>query len=67
MKFNILTLFPDMFPGPLNYSIAGNALDNKKYSIKAYDIRDFSDSSNKSVDDNFRRGCGHGDESRCFG
>ena len=51
MKFNILTLFPDMFPGPLNYSIAGNALDNKKYSIKAYDIRDFSDSSNKSVDD----------------
>lgn len=51
MKFNILTLFPDMFPGPLNYSISGNALDNKKYSIKAYDIRDFSGSSNKSVDD----------------
>ncbi len=51
MKFNILTLFPDMFPGPLNYSISGNALDNKKYSIKAYNIRDFSGSSNKSVDD----------------
>ena len=40
-----------MFPGPLNYSISGNALDNKKYSIKAYNIRDFSGSSNKSVDD----------------
>ena len=51
MKFNILTLFPDMFPGPLNYSISGNALDNKKYSIKAYDIRNFSGTSNKSVDD----------------
>lgn len=51
MKFNILTLFPDMFPGPLSYSISGNALDNKKYSIQTYDIRNFSDSSNKSVDD----------------
>ena len=52
MRFNILTLFPDLFPGPLNYSVSGNALKNKKYSISAFDIRKFSDLSNKSVDDN---------------
>ena len=38
MKFNILTLFPDMFPGPLNYSIAGNALDNNKLKLMIYVI-----------------------------
>ena len=51
MKFNILTLFPEMFPGPLKYSISGNALKKKIFSIKTSNIRNFSFSKHKSVDD----------------
>ena len=51
MIFKILTLFPEMFPGPLNYSITGNALKSKKFSIETFNIRDFSSLSNNSVDE----------------
>ena len=30
MKFRVLTLFPEMFPGPINHSIIGKALKEKK-------------------------------------
>jgi tRNA G37 N-methylase TrmD len=32
MKFKILTLFPEMFPGPIDYSITGKALKKKNFS-----------------------------------
>ena len=51
MKFNIITLFPEIYPGPLNHSIIGNALANKTFSIETFNIRDFSESKHKSVDD----------------
>ena len=51
MIFKILTLFPEMFPGPLNFSIPGNALKSKKFSIETFNIRDFSSLSNNSVDE----------------
>ena len=38
----ILTLFPDMFPGTLGHSLAGRALAEGKWSLKAKDIRSFT-------------------------
>ncbi len=51
MKVNILTLYPDMFPGPLNYSVVGKALADKKWEMNVINIRDYSDNAYKSVDD----------------
>lgn len=50
MKFDVLTLFPEMFE-PLNHSIIGRALKNKQIEIKITDIRDFSKDKHKKVDD----------------
>ena len=51
MKFNILTLFPEIFPGPLNHSLTGKALKNKLFKINTVNIRDFSRTKSKTVDD----------------
>ena len=51
MKFKILTLFPEMFPGPINYSITGKALKKKKFQLETINIRDFSINKAKTVDD----------------
>ena len=51
MKFKILTLFPEMFPGPLKYSIIGKALKKKIFNIETINIRDFSKKKSKTVDD----------------
>lgn len=51
MHFNILTLFPDMFPGVLGQSLSGKALENQTWSYNAINIRDFADDVHKSVDD----------------
>ncbi|MDB2682963.1 tRNA (guanosine(37)-N1)-methyltransferase TrmD [Alphaproteobacteria bacterium] len=48
---NILTLFPDMFPGSLGQSLSGKALDRGDWSFEAVNIRDFADGVHKSVDD----------------
>jgi len=50
MKFSILTLFPEMFPGLLNHSIPGRALKNKKFSIETFNIREYSHLKNNSID-----------------
>jgi len=47
----ILTLFPEMFPGALGMSLAGKALDDKKWSLEAIQIRDFADDKHNTVDD----------------
>jgi tRNA (guanine37-N1)-methyltransferase len=46
-----LTLFPDMFPGPLGHSLAGTALKNGIWSLEAINIRDFSTDKHRTVDD----------------
>lgn len=51
MKVNILTLYPEMFPGYLNFSLAGKALSEKKIELNVVNIRDFSTDNYKSVDD----------------
>ena len=51
MKFKILTLFPEMYPGPIKYSIIGKALSKNIFSIETINIRKFSKLKSKSVDD----------------
>ena len=50
MKFSILTLFPEMFPGLLNHSIPGRALKKKKFNIETFNIRKYSHLKNNSID-----------------
>ena len=51
MIFNVLTIFPDMFPGPLGYSNIGTALKNKLWTLNVVDIRTFALDKHLSVDD----------------
>ena len=50
-RATILTLFPDMFPGPLGVSLAGKALTSGLWSLEARDIRDSATDRHRSVDD----------------
>jgi tRNA (guanine37-N1)-methyltransferase len=47
----VLTLFPEMFPGPLGGSLAGKALANGLWELEARDIRDSATDRHRSVDD----------------
>ncbi len=47
----ILTLYPDMFPGPLGASLAGRALAESIWSLNAVNIRDFATDKHRTVDD----------------
>ncbi|MGF7147421.1 tRNA (guanine37-N1)-methyltransferase [Sphingomonas zeicaulis] len=47
----ILTLYPEMFPGPLGVSLAGRALREEAWSLEAVQIRDFATDKHRSVDD----------------
>ncbi|QJQ33000.1 tRNA (guanosine(37)-N1)-methyltransferase TrmD [Sphingomonas lacunae] len=48
---HILTLYPDMFPGPLGHSMAGRALERGLWSCAATNIRDFATDKHRTVDD----------------
>ena len=48
---NLLTLFPEMFPGSLGMSLSGKALDKGIWSYNTVNIRDFASGVHKSVDD----------------
>jgi tRNA (guanine37-N1)-methyltransferase len=48
---SVLTIFPEMFPGPLGLSLAGKALTNGVWSLQAVDIRDYATDKHRSVDD----------------
>ena len=47
----VLTLYPEMFPGPLGASLAGRALAEGTWSLEAVQIRDFATDKHRSVDD----------------
>jgi tRNA (guanine37-N1)-methyltransferase len=47
----VLTLYPEMFPGPLGQSLAGRALGEGLWSLDAVHIRDFATDKHRSVDD----------------
>lgn len=47
----ILTIYPDMFPGPLAHTLAGRALSEQRWSLEAINIRDYATDKHSSVDD----------------
>ena len=47
----VLTLYPEMFPGPLGHSLAGRALAQGRWSLGAVNIRDFAADKHHTVDD----------------
>jgi tRNA (guanine37-N1)-methyltransferase len=47
----VLTIFPEMFPGPLGASLAGKALREGTWRLETVDIRDFARDKHRSVDD----------------
>ena len=50
-RASVLTIFPDMFPGPLGASLAGKALANGAWSLDVVDIRGFAADKHRTVDD----------------
>ncbi|HML08185.1 MAG TPA: tRNA (guanosine(37)-N1)-methyltransferase TrmD [Xanthobacteraceae bacterium] len=50
-RASVLTIFPDMFPGPLAASLAGRALTAGAWSLDLVDIRAFATDKHRSVDD----------------
>ncbi|WP_299819236.1 tRNA (guanosine(37)-N1)-methyltransferase TrmD [uncultured Roseibium sp.] len=48
---SVLTLYPDMFPGPLGHSLSGRALEKDLWRLEASQIRDFATDRHRSVDD----------------
>lgn len=51
LHVNLLTLFPDMFPGYLGHSLAGRALEDNKWSYTTIQIRDHATDKHQTVDD----------------
>ena len=47
----IITLYPEMFPGPLGVSLAGRAMEEQRWSLDTINIRDFAADKHRTVDD----------------
>lgn len=50
-RATVLTLYPEMFPGPLGFSLAGRALERGLWALDPIQIRDFAHDRHRSVDD----------------
>jgi len=50
-RATVLTLYPEMFPGPLGVSLAGRAREDGKWTLDTVQIRDFAIDRHKTVDD----------------
>ena len=50
-RATVLTIFPEMLPGPLAHSLAGKALQAGIWQLETVDIRDFARDKHRSVDD----------------
>ena len=65
MKFDVLTLFPEMFE-TMKQSIIGKAIEKKLIDINTVNIRDFSENKHKKVDDTpYGGGSRNGNDARC--
>ena len=51
LRINVVTLFPEMFPGPLAQSLAGKALTSGIWSLDTVDIRAHANDKHRTVDD----------------
>lgn len=47
----VITLFPDVFPGPLAASLSGAALEEERWALETLDLREFGQGRHRSVDD----------------
>ena len=50
-QVQVFTLYPEIFPGPLNQGLYGKALAKKLWDLKVVNIRDFAEDKHKTVDD----------------
>ena len=50
-RASVLTIFPEMFPGPLGVSLAGKALASGTWSLDTHDIRNAATDKHRTVDD----------------
>ena len=51
LQTQVFTLYPEIFPGPLDKGLYGKALDKKLWSLKIINIRDWANDKHKTVDD----------------
>tara|TARA_B100000029_G_scaffold515578_1_gene623351 strand:- start:15181 stop:15861 length:681 start_codon:yes stop_codon:yes gene_type:complete len=51
MRIDVLTLFPDMFPGPLDISVIGRGKEQGLFDLFVHDIRSYASDRHKTVDD----------------
>src|SRR5438309_11258502 len=51
MKFDIVTIFPEFFAGPLHYGIVRRARESGLIDIRVHDLRQFTQDRHKTVDD----------------
>lgn len=51
MRFHVLTIFPDVFPGPLAVGVVGRALEAGAITLHAHDLREHTEDRHRQVDD----------------
>ena len=51
MRFDILTLFPDMFPGYLGQSLLNKAIEKRLVDVQVHDMRSWADNKHQKIDD----------------
>lgn len=51
MRFDVITLFPEAFPGPLGFGVVSRALESGRLELVAHDLREFAGNKHRQVDD----------------
>jgi tRNA (guanine37-N1)-methyltransferase len=51
MRFDVVTIFPAVFPGPLGVGVVGRALDRGSIELHVHDLREHTDDRHRQVDD----------------
>lgn len=51
MRFDVLSIFPEVFPGPLAVGVVGRALERGDLQVHVHDLRDFTTGPHRQVDD----------------
>lgn len=51
MRVHVLTIFPEVFPGPLGIGVVGRALESGLATVQVHDLRDHTDDPHRQVDD----------------
>jgi tRNA (guanine37-N1)-methyltransferase len=47
----VLTVFPEMFPGPLGHSLSGKAMARERWQLTVVNLRDFATDRHQTIDD----------------